>query len=100
MRKTIFLNRVHQTARRADCRNQIEPPSCCKVAPLIVDMGDGCCNRVEPAEVVEEPGVDAVGGEGGLDGRDVDGGNRNRLSLAHPFKYSRDYNRRTRFAHL
>ena len=73
MRERAPLDGVHELARLAAGGNQIEPAPCRQVPGLPGDRRDVGRDRVQPPEVVEQPGVESVGGERGLDGRDVHG---------------------------
>jgi hypothetical protein len=58
------------------------------MATLTGDRRQISRNLVEPAKIVEQPGVDLLAGEGRLDGGDID--RRGRDSLSHPPSISRD----------
>ena len=71
VRERIALDRVHEPARLARRGNQVVPAACREMAALPADTRHVGCDRVQPAEIVEQPGVDAVGAERRLHGGDV-----------------------------
>ena len=68
-------------ARLALCWNQIVPATSRQVATLPVDADQIGCDRVQPAEIVQEPGVEIVGPKRRLHRRDVE---RNLGARQHP----------------
>ena len=59
---------VHEFSRRALCRNHVEPAA---LGQGMVESQDAVGDRVAVKDVVEEPAVDLLLAEGGLDGFDV-----------------------------
>src|SRR5262249_12843293 len=80
------LDRVHEAARLALCRNEIKPAPGREVAALPADARDLDGNRIEAAEVVEQPRIEAFGAQRRLDRRYL-----HRTSIA----WLRRYNRST-----
>src|SRR5438874_1980979 len=71
MRERVALDCVDEPARRALGRNEIVPAPRREMTSLTADAGHLGGNRVESAEIVEQPGVDAVGSEGRLNAGDI-----------------------------
>ena len=67
MRERIFLDRVHEGARFADRGNEVVPAAGGEMAALAVDGSDVGGQRVDAAEVVQQPAVEAVRLKGSLD---------------------------------
>jgi hypothetical protein len=86
VRERVLLDLVDQAARLAARGYQVVPAPGREVSPLLADTRDIGGQRVQPAEVVEEPPVDAVGREGCLNRADVQS---DRLGRGHPDQYSR-----------
>jgi hypothetical protein len=71
MRQRVLLDFVHEAARLAGGRNQVVPAPGCEVSALPPDPGHVGGQRIQAAEVVQQPAVDAVGGERRLHGPHV-----------------------------
>ena len=96
MRERVALDRVHQGARFAGGRNQVVPAPRRQMAALPADTGKVGGDRIQAAEIVQKPRIDAVGLERCLHRDDIQFYGRRfrgrRLDCgglpAHPIKYS------------
>ena len=74
MRKRVLFNRVHEAARFAFGGNQVIPAACREMTTLPRNSGHVGGNRVDAAEVVQQPRVQTVGLERRLDVFDIEPG--------------------------
>ena len=66
VRERVRLNRVDQRTRGAGGRDQVEPAAGRHLAAA-VEPGQAACNLVAAVKIVQEPAVEAVGGQRRLD---------------------------------
>src|SRR5205823_4307775 len=71
VRQSVALDRVHEAARLASGGNQVIPPPGCEMSALLADAGYLDGDRVQAAEVVQEPSVNPVGFERRLHAGDI-----------------------------
>jgi hypothetical protein len=76
MREGILLDRVHEAARFACCGNEVVPAPSRQMSGLTAHGRDIGRNRVDAAEIVQQPAVEAVGYERRLDVFDIEPGRR------------------------
>jgi len=74
------LDRVNEAARFTRCGDEVVPAPGGEVSAVPADAGNLAGDGVQPVKIVQQPAVEAVGPEGGLNGGDVEPGCR----LGHP----------------
>jgi hypothetical protein len=89
VREGVLFNRVHQRARLALRGNKVVPPSRRQMAALALHRRNVGGNRIDAAEVVQQPAVQTVCPKGGLHGRHIDDRWRDGDLSGHPVQYSR-----------
>ena len=72
MRRASAFDRVDQAARLAGGGNQVIPAPGREMPALPADAGHVGGDRIEPAKIVQQPAVEAVGLQRRLDGRDIE----------------------------
>src|SRR5262249_12806369 len=86
MRERLPLDLMDEAARLPGRRNQVEPAACREMAALAIDRRHVGGDRIETAEVGQQPAVDAVGFQGRLNVSNIEPG---RCRQGHPVQYSR-----------
>src|SRR5882672_12331421 len=72
MREHITLDHVDESARFTGGGDQVVPAARREMTAAFVETADFCGDRIAAVEIVQEPGVETVGLQRRLNGRDID----------------------------